>query len=578
MDTLAGLIGGGEREVRMLSWDMYLHDPVSGSVVDLVSQLPFGDFSISGVPEIEMLEIYRRCAERLRVKSLMPSLSVSYQVMGAFLGVLSYDEQDRIFDGIMPQSLDNAVITPVPVYGHNPIIDLKISKEIEQVLKLMSDPRAKSFLGQLPKIIQRAGQEGRIPLQPENTLYIPRKTKADEFLGVSVYRRLIPIFLLEKALTRGTIELAYRRQRGILHAMAGDDLWMPTNEELRELADLITGADQDPVGAIIATRPGIQFQEILQGGDFWKWTDVIDILNAQKFRALGVSEALISGETTVQGTEAGMSVFVQQMRLFREYLTRTIFYERIFPYLAVVHDFKKHSREVYGRAGPKIFGSAETGYTVLCDSDAPHPTLDGINVDEFHIPVISWHSQMRPEGDANYMEMLNQMSQHGIPIPLRMLAASCGVNLQDILFGMDEDLEVRKKIQNYAQKVAALMPQQQEGEEGGYGGQQGYYQGASGERRMTEIVASLLSEETKPKSPFSRDFGEMAQRMNPNVGGGGKRIFSTERGYREREEEANRKIAEAAANVAQQVNTADRLGVPYHTNRAARGGMYGMIS
>lgn len=536
-DILQTLTGGTEQEVRFFCKDIYAHDPVAGSIVDLISNIPFGPYSLSGIPSADNLRIFQSSCDKLRIDSLFRAATVDYMVCGAFLGILRWDSSKRVFDAVLPQNLDNAEITPLPLFGHTPLIELKSSTELQALQRFKDDPRVSKILQSLPDSLRSLGGSGRVVLNTESTLYLPRLTYASQFLGVSILRRIVPLYLLEKALMRGTIELAHRRQRAILHLVMGDEMWLPTNEQLKEGADQFQVADSDPVGAVIATRPGIQIQEVQQGGEFWRWTDVMETLNAQKFRALGVSEGFLNGEANVEGVETGMSVFIQQTRSYRDYATRVMMTEKIFPYISVANEMTKGGDRVYGN----MERNADGNFSVYCDTSQPN-SLEHNNLDmsDYHIPVMTWHNQLRPEGSATYMQSLRELQAMGIPVPLRMLAAASGVSLHEILYGIPEDLQVRKQIGEYFEKIQEVTPEGMTQE-----------QAAS----LKEAASKFSKELTlnSPKGLANRDFGELSERMNPNVING-RRYVSTSRGRKDREEKADRIAAEAAANLAYKLN------------------------
>jgi hypothetical protein len=137
---------------------------------------------------------------------------------------------------------------------------------------------------------------------------------------MSILQRLLPIYLMEKPIFRGTIEQAYRRRRSILHLSVGDgEDWLPTNTELTDIANLFNQADVDPDNAVVATPTGINANELRQGGDFWKSGDLYDFSSTAKMRALGINDSFLSGDSNFSTLEATLSVFMEQMRAYREF-------------------------------------------------------------------------------------------------------------------------------------------------------------------------------------------------------------------------------------------------------------------
>jgi len=281
--------------VNRLYRDIYYNDAVCGSAVDMLSTLPFSDFTIGGVTDKRAMRSFRETVERLNIRTILPHLSTDHLVDGAFIGSLLYNKSSKRFFDMMPHRNDNAKIDSLPFYGQDPIITVSIPESVQA--SLSSDgPRMQNLKSRLGEDVVQLLQQDALELDPLTTVYIPRKTFTSGE-GVSFYRRVLPLYLIEKNLFRGTLVESSRRQRGILHISLGDgDQWEPTVADMEFMTDLFMNADSDPLGAIIATRLGVTTDEIRQGGDFWKVTDTWDSTATFKLRALGISESFLSGE------------------------------------------------------------------------------------------------------------------------------------------------------------------------------------------------------------------------------------------------------------------------------------------
>ena len=62
--------------------------------------------------------------------------------------------------------------------------------------------------------------------------------------------------LADAELVKEQIQAA-QTQAYVVHVVAGSDEWMPTHDELRELAQVFITAFEDPNGAVLVTRPGV---------------------------------------------------------------------------------------------------------------------------------------------------------------------------------------------------------------------------------------------------------------------------------------------------------------------------------
>jgi hypothetical protein len=246
-----------------------------------------------------------------------------------------------------------------------------------------------------------------------------------------------------------------RRQRGILHVTLGDgDQWIPTREEMEFMTEQVMNADSDPLGAVLTTRPGVSAEELRQGGDFWKVTDFQDSAQASKLRALMISESFLSGEANWNTADNSLTIFIELLRAHRERIEYDLLLNKLFPLISLVNGFLKTTS---GRL--KVDSNIINSLNV---EEALHKMNDG---SKLFLPTVQWVKQLRPEGDSGYIEMLNTMSDKGVPVPLRMLAAAGGLSLDELLAQKDEDLKIRKDIQDYVAAIQKLAPAPEEGEE-----------------------------------------------------------------------------------------------------------------
>lgn len=454
---LTGMTPQTEHVLHRIYKDIYYNDAIGGSAVDLMSMLPFSDFNLGGLtmkgtqkPREKFLETLNR----LNVRSMLPEISTDYLVLGCHVSSLLYNADKRMFTDVMTHQVENVKVEPLPFYSQDPILTVTFPPEVTEIMgrkgsKRMDRLRETLGKGLVDKILQ-----GSLELDPLSTLFLPRRTFTRNDKGTSYYRRILPIYLIEKNLFRGTLVESARRQRGILHASLGDgEQWIPTPQDMEFITELLMNADSDPVGAIIATRSGISIDEIRQGGDFWKVTDFSDSVQGTKMRALGISETLLSGEANYSTSDNGMVVFLDMLRSYREMITHRLFYNRLFPLISLINGFTVKGDSV------KI---QEDLINQLDSEEAMYQLNDG---SKLLIPTVQWTKQLKPEGDSAYIELLNTMTEKGVPVSLRALAAAGGIDIEQLLKQQDEDLALRKDVAEYIKKITALAPQPAEGED-----------------------------------------------------------------------------------------------------------------
>ena len=431
--------------------DMYFNDAVCGSAADMLSSLPFSEFSLGGIEQRKVEAEYMETIERLNARTICPEIALDYLVQGEHCSSLLFNKDEKKFTDLMPQMTEDHTITPLPFRSQDPIIEVKFNDQLRAALSKDSKRIARLRKQYGSQVFEQI-QAGQLELEPLSTLWIARRTFSHWGRGTSWFRRVLPTYLIEKNLFRGTLIESARRQRGIMHLTLGDGDWEPTIADMEFITELFMNADSDPLGATIATRSGVSSEEIRAGGEFWKHTDFADQAMAHKLRALGISESILSGEASYNTADAGLTIFVDTMRTFRDMLTRRFFYDKLFPMISLI---KGYTLSASGRLVVR-----ENLINEITAEEAMSRLNDGSRL---LIPQVHWAKQLKPEGDSTHMEMLGTLSDKGIPIPIRLMAAAGGLNLDDLLKQQEEDLKIREKLQAWQKALAKFAPADGEG-------------------------------------------------------------------------------------------------------------------
>lgn len=515
---------GGDVLFYPLYRDMYYFDAIAGSATDMISSLPFSDFTIAGINDKKVLSAFRESVDRLNIRTMLPEISIDYLVLGTFLASLLYDKGNKVFTDIMPHAVENAEITKLPFYNQDPIIEVAFPDHIKKVFTKESK-RIASLKKKYGDTVISKLLTNKLELDPLSTIYLPRRTFSS-LEGTSYFKRLIPIYLLEKNLFRGTLIESSRRQRGILHLTVGDgDQWEPTPDDLDFVTDLFLNADADPLGAIIATRLGVSVEEIRQGGEFWKINDVWDSTTTMKMRALGISEGLLSGDASWNTMETSLTVFIDYLRAYRDMITRKVFYNKIFPLISLVNGFSVNTN----------------GKIILKDNLMQDNIEDNLDLlqdgSKLLIPTVHWAKQLKPEGDSNYFDILDKLTQAGVPIPLRVVAAAGGFNLDELFTQQEDDLTLRERVGEYFQKLqevkAKFAPPEAAGDDGSSGGGGDDFSGEASS--LLSVLASedpsgnyrsaVQAKARKKPSILARDYGEASEVVERTRTGKPKHVF-----------------------------------------------------
>ena len=517
---LTGLLPSEDEAVlRRIYLDMYYYDSVCGSCVDLMSNMPFSDFDLIGLEEKE-LQIYQKAIEKLTIRNMLPEISLDYLVNGVYTASLVFDNRLKEFTDSIPYQPWQVQVVGTPLYSRDPLIKISPDSEMKEFFSEDS-PYFRKIQEQLPKKLVEAFQSKEFVPDPTTTIYLPRRTFPHQFRGISFLKRALPIYLLEKTLFRGTLVEAGRRMRSILHIQAGDETWEPTNAELSAISQMFQQADFDPLGAVVTTRNAIQPTEIRQGGDFWKITDIIGDTTSIKLRALGTSESFLSSDANFATAEVGLNTFLESNMAYRDMVTQKLFYNKLFPVIAVSNRLYKDDAQ--GRIIERQF--KDMG---LAANDR----------DNLKIPAVRWHKALRASNDRDTFDMLQALSEHNVPVPIRMWIAAGGVSYNDLVEGLRQNVDDLKELKELAAKASP-------GQQGGEG-----EDGESREGFEARLTAALRSYKpfrpTLVQSIMDRDFGEESEPVKYSVTGKKHHDFRP----RQTHTRTNENIAKAARNLS----------------------------
>lgn len=453
---MTGLSPQTEHQLHRVYLDMYYNDVICGSMADLNAMLPFSEFSLGNLTMQggdKIREKFMENVERLNIRTLLPEISLDHQVLGAHVSSLLYNADTRTFVDIMPHRIENCNVEPLPFYSQEPIITVDFPPAVIELLSRTGSKRIDKMREMLGVAVVEKMKSGRLELDPLSTIYLPRRTFSRNDRGTSLFRRVLPLYLVEKNLYRGMLVESARRQRAILHITVGDgDQWIPTIPDMEFVTDLFNKADSDPIGAIITTRMGIATEEIRAPGDIWKSTDFADSVTSMKLRALLASESLLTGDQSLATSDNGLVVYLDYLRNYRENMTRKFLYNKLFPLISLVNGYTVNKGRLRIRENLINEVDSEEALCVLNDGS------------KLLIPQVLWHKHLKPEGDSSYVDLLDSLTQKGVPVPLRAMAAAGGLELESLLRDQEEDLAIRKKVSDYMKKITDLAPKAAEGD------------------------------------------------------------------------------------------------------------------
>lgn len=203
----------------------------------------------------------------------------------------------------------------------------------EKIIELIPDSKTKNLIGQanagdeqaerivnsMPKGVVEAILEGRnIPLNtdPEAgsfVYYMCRKKSQYEPRGHSVLERCMRTLVYRDKLRQAQTSIASRHMTP-MRLVYAEDMDANDTEQLRDQVDL---ALADPDYSII-TNFQVNWEEMGSTGRLLDLTSEYDLTDRQMYAGLGVTESLLSGESSYSGDRINLEVINTRYMLLRE--------------------------------------------------------------------------------------------------------------------------------------------------------------------------------------------------------------------------------------------------------------------
>jgi hypothetical protein len=418
---------------------IYNFDGIAGPAIDLYAEITWSDFDLSGVEDRSILHIYEDALNNLQLPSYLPKFTANWLVIGRLCVHFLFDGTKGIWTDLILHDDDDIQVTPVPLLNEDPLVDLVPSVSLRKFV-IENDARAQQYISKLPpNLIEKIKQGQKIPLDNSNTIYLPRKMMSNDFLGTSMYSRIIGLLTLERALFNASVSRAQRAAGTIRVLKMGNEKWLPSEEEVNGAVSAIMMAEEDPTSSVIAFKSkDIDISAIAGSAseNLWKISDEADYIQNAKFRALGMNEAMMSGDATYNNMEQALSVFLERIRSHRALFEQKIIIERVLEPLARVHGFKKtpkkSDRDVH--LGNKVFVRDQGSAGLI-------------------LPTIQWHKPLEPRMDQTLIDLLTKAEEVGFPVPLRKWATAVGVNVSELESQSKEDIQLREKFAKVVKKI-----------------------------------------------------------------------------------------------------------------------------
>jgi hypothetical protein len=404
---------------------IYTYDTIAGPAVDLYSELPWSKFELTGIDDKYVLNLYQQALDNLKLEHYLPMISTHWYVYGRVCLHLLFDQTSGVWSNLIVHDDNDIRVTPVPFVNEDPFVDLVPSKGLVDFANSV-DPRTEIFKTYLSDEMMIAIKGGKaIPLDPANTLYLPRTRMAKDHMGTSIFSRILGLIVYERALFNASTLKAQRGAgniRLVKLGRSGQDGWLPTNDQLDDLVSSLMMAEEDPVASVVGIKTQDANIETVAGAGkeaFWTVSEESEFIQGAKLKALGISEAMLNGDATYNNMEQALSIFLDKIRFFRDFMTRKIIVEKVLEPLAKVHGFYQKDNNGFKTTGRNRKGAFDLQVNNVSDS-------------KLMLPTVQWAKPLEPSMDSSLIELYKVAEEVGIPISMRRWAIALGSNLSEL--------------------------------------------------------------------------------------------------------------------------------------------------
>ena len=347
----------------------YDHDPFVGQAIDLMSELPLSKVRLRKpkAKNRKMAEASLRFCENWskRVKLLYRLMEITHEwnlqgechlfvedtnpdvpeeVEYEVVGVIGEDGVPRREKTKRPDARERAVkwlkknykgwtdirvLPPEQVHMESfpftseKLIELIPDSKTKAVIERarQGDPQAARVVNSMPEDVVKAVAAGQnIPLNTDPDAgsfyyYMARKKSQYEPRGKSVLQRCLRWLVFRDKVRQSLTSIASRHMTPSRLVYA-EDMNAEQTEDLREQVDM---ALQDPDYSII-TNFQVTWEEMGADQRLPDWSWVFDFTDRQLYAGLGVTESLLSGESSYSGDRINLEVINMRFMLMREWL------------------------------------------------------------------------------------------------------------------------------------------------------------------------------------------------------------------------------------------------------------------
>lgn len=189
--------------------------------------------------------------------------------------------------------------------------------------------------------------------------------------------------------------------------------WIPSPEKEAQFLDMLARAESDPA-AVIIWNYGVQFEAWGTNDRATTIRGELDTIEKIKLGALGISKAMVSGDSNFATAKSGLQVFLRRLLSLRQYIEAVWLMPKFFKPIAEINEWVKTTNS-----------ESSNSHTIKRTAQAVEQET------QYILPKIKWKNQLDPEVDTELLGAYTTLEKNfGIRLARSTICSAVGIDFQ----------------------------------------------------------------------------------------------------------------------------------------------------
>ena len=192
--------------------------------------------------------------------------------------------------------------------------------------------------------------------------------------------------------------------------------WIPPPEKEAQFLQMLAQCENDPA-AVLVWNYGVQFEAWGTNDRATTIRGELDTIERVKFQALGLSKAMVSGESTFAGQKSGLQVFLRRLLSLRQYIESVWLQPKFFRPISEMNEWVKAT-------------NTDDADSHTIKRTASNEAIQ--NETQYILPEIKWKNQLDPQVDGDLLKAYEQLEKSfGIKLTKTRVCAAVGFDFKE---------------------------------------------------------------------------------------------------------------------------------------------------